>query len=220
MEVKIEKRYPLEVDAERAWGLLSNVQRVAVCMPGAEITEKIDDTHYKGKVKAKVGPAVMSFDGQIEVLGIDAAQRSIQMVGKGADRSGSSASLNLTARIEGGESPGTSVLAGNAVIGVSGKLAQFGNRLIVPVADAMLGQFVGNFRTAAAAVPVSASSAQPPASAAGDPPGGAAWVPDEEEGFGPTSPSGLPPPAKEINALGLLWSAFKSWLSGLFGKKA
>lgn len=220
MEVKIEKRYPLEVDAERAWAVLSNVQRVAVCMPGAEITEKIDDTHYKGKVKAKVGPAVMSFDGQIEVLGIDAAQRSIQMVGKGADRSGSSASMNLTARIEGGESPGTSVLAGSAVIGVSGKLAQFGNRLIVPVADAMLGQFVGNFRTAAATVPVSASSARPPANAAGDPPGGAAWVPDEEEGFGPVSSSGLPAPAKEINALGLLWSAFKSWLSGLFGKKA
>ena len=62
MEVKIEKRYPVEVDPVRAWAVLSDVLRVATCMPGAEITEKIDDTHYKGKVKAKVGPAVMSFE--------------------------------------------------------------------------------------------------------------------------------------------------------------
>ena len=160
----------------------------------------------------------MSFDGLIEVLGIDADALSIQLSGKGADRSGSSASMNLTARIENGEAPGTSVLAGQAVIGVSGKLAQFGNRLIVPVSDAMLGQFADNFRAATAAVPV-ASSTQPPASAAGDPPGGSAWVPDEEEGFGPSSPSPLPPPAKEINALALAWAAFKSWLASLFGKR-
>jgi carbon monoxide dehydrogenase subunit G len=212
MEVKIEKRYPVEVDPVRAWAVLSDVLKVAGCMPGAQITEKIDDTHYKGKVKAKVGPAVMSFDGQIEVLGIDADALSIQLAGKGADRSGSSASMKLTARIENGEAPGSSVLAGQAVIGVSGKLAQFGNRLIVPVSDAMLGQFADNFRAAASAMPV--TSAQ----AAGDPPpGGSRWVPDEEEGFGPSSSASVAAaPAKELNALGLLWTAFKNWFAGLF----
>src|SRR5262245_3941018 len=103
MDVKLDKRYPLQVDAERAWQVLGDVRKVAACMPGAEITEQVDDTHFKGKVKAKVGPAVMSFDGNIELLGLDAAARSIQMSGKGADRSGSSASMNLTARIEDGD---------------------------------------------------------------------------------------------------------------------
>lgn len=215
MEVKIEKRYPVEVDPVRAWAVLSDVLKVAGCMPGAQITEKIDDTHYKGKVKAKVGPAVMSFDGQIEVLGIDADALSIQLAGKGADRSGSSASMKLTARIENGEAPGSSVLAGQAVIGVSGKLAQFGNRLIVPVSDAMLGQFADNFRAAASAVPVTSGQA------AGDPPGGSRWVPDEEEGFGPSSSASVAAaPAKELNALGLLWTAFKNWFAGLFGRRS
>ncbi|MDE2455212.1 MAG: SRPBCC family protein, partial [Burkholderiales bacterium] len=152
MEVKLDKRYPLDVSVEQAWTVLGDVRATAGCMPGAAITEQIDDTHYKGTVKSKVGPAVMSFGGDIEVLGLDAGARRLQMLGKGADKSGSSASMNLTAVVEPGESPSQSVLVGTATIVVSGKLAQFGSRLLVPVSDAMLGQFVDNFRSAAAAV--------------------------------------------------------------------
>ena len=67
MEVKLEKRYPLEVDAARAWQVLRDVRSTAGCMPGAEITEQIDATHYKGSVKVKVGPANAAFGGDIEV---------------------------------------------------------------------------------------------------------------------------------------------------------
>ena len=128
-------------------------------MPGAQITEQLDDTHFKGTVKSKVGPAVMSFGGDIELLQLDTAARTLQMLGKGADKAGSSASMNLTATVLPGETPGSSVLAGQATITVSGKLAQFGSRLLVPVSDAMLTQFAGNFRNAAAAVPVAAAPA-------------------------------------------------------------
>ena len=153
MEVKLDKRYPLDVSVERAWTVLSDIRATASCMPGAAITEQVDDTHYKGTVKSKVGPAVMSFGGDIEVLELDVPAKRLQMLGKGADKSGSSASMNLTANLEAGEAPGHSVLVGSATIIVSGKLAQFGSRLLVPVSDAMLTQFAGNFRNAAAAVP-------------------------------------------------------------------
>lgn len=197
MEVKLDKKYPLDVGVEQAWAVLSDIRATAACMPGAQITEQLDDTHYKGTVKSKVGPAVMSFGGDIELLGLDPAARRLQMMGKGADKAGSSASMNLTAHIEPGETAGTSVLVGQAVILVSGKLAQFGSRLLVPVSDAMLAQFAGNFRNAAAAM-------APPA------PAGAA-------------PAEAPPPAppvKELNALALMWTVFKGWLAGLFGRKA
>ena len=113
----------------------------------------MDDTHYKGIVKSKIGPAAMTFNGDIEVKALDAAARKLEMLGKGADRSGSSASMNLAAHIEPGASAQTSVqtsvLVGTATVTVGGKLAQFGGRLIMPVADAMLAQFADNFRAAA-----------------------------------------------------------------------
>ena len=149
MEVKLDKRYPLDVGVEQAWALLSDVSATASCMPGAQITEQVDATHYKGTVKSKVGPASMTFNGDIEVLALDASTRSLQLLGKGADKSGSSASMNLAAHVEAGDDASNSVLVGHATFVVSGKLAQFGSRLLVPVSDALLAQFAANFRKAA-----------------------------------------------------------------------
>jgi uncharacterized protein len=160
MEVKLEKRYPVASTATQAWAVLSDLHAVAACMPGAALTEQVDATHYKGTVKSKVGPAVMQFGGEIEVLALDAASMSMQLLGKGADKAGSSASMNLSARIDAGDSPANCVLVGLATITVSGKLAQLGSRLLVPVSDALLAQFADNFRNAAAVV---ASAAPPPA---------------------------------------------------------
>lgn len=214
MEVKLDKRYPLEVSIEQAWAVLSDIRATAACMPGAAITEQVDDTHYKGTVKTKVGPAHMQFGGDIEVKALDAASKSMQMMGKGADKSGSSASMDLAARLEAGDTPGSSVLVGTATVVVSGKLAQFGNRLLVPVSDAMLAQFADNFRAAAAAVPVAAAAAVAPAEAPAS----------AEATTAPAAPAPAPrpapAPAKELNALALMWTVFKNWLAGLFGKKA
>jgi carbon monoxide dehydrogenase subunit G len=219
MEVKLDKRYPLEVSIEQAWAVLSDIRATAACMPGAAITEQVDDTHYKGTVRTKVGPAHMQFGGDIEVKALDAATKSMQMMGKGADKSGSSASMDLAARLEPGEAPGQSVLVGTATVVVSGKLAQFGNRLLVPVSDAMLAQFADNFRAAAAAVPAAAPAEAAPAEAAASveattsaaAPAAAPAIP---------APRPAPAPVKELNALALMWTVFKNWLAGLFGKKA
>lgn len=200
MEVKLEKRYPVAASVDQAWAVLRDVRATAACMPGAAITEEVDATHFKGSVKSKIGPAMMNFGGEIEVLALDAATKSMQMLGKGADKAGSSASMNLAARVEPGDGAADSVLVGTATVVVSGKLAQFGSRLLVPVSDAMLAQFADNFRAAAAAVPVAAAGA--PAAA-------------------PTPADAAPArPVKELNALALMWQVFKTWLAGLFGRKA
>ena len=199
MDIKIDKRFELAASAEQAWTVLADVHAVAACMPGASITEALDATHFKGQVKSKVGPAVMSFAGTIDVLQLDAATRTLQMLGKGADRGGSSASMDLTARIEAGATVSTSVLVGQATVSVSGKLAQFGSRLLVPVSDAMLEQFAGNFAAAAAAVATAATTAAATPGAT-------------------TSAAAPPAPPKELNALGLMWTVFKAWLARLFGR--
>lgn len=201
MEVKLDKRYPLDVDEARAWQLLRDVKTVAGLMPGAAITEQVDDTHYKGNVKVKVGPANAAFAGDIEVLELDDGAKKLRMLGKGADRSGSSASMELGAAIEPGETSATSVLAGQAVVTVSGKFAQFGSRLLVPVSDMLLAQFVDNFRAAAAALP--GQDAAP------------AGAPAPTASVAPVAP----PQQRELNVLAMLWALIKGWFAGLGGKR-
>jgi hypothetical protein len=197
MEVRIDKRYPVAASTEQAWAVLCDIRAVAACLPGAQITEQIDETHFKGTLKSKVGPAVMSFGGEIELQGLDAETRTLRMLGKGADKAGSSASMQLTAVLEPGEAAGQAVLVGRATVVVSGKLAQFGNRLLVPVSDAMLAQFAGNFSTAAAAVPVAVAGIE----------------------AAPAAEQSPPARGSELNALALLWTLIKGWLAGLFGTK-
>jgi len=233
MEVKLDKRYPVAATLEQAWAVLSDIHATAACMPGAQITEQLDDTHYKGTVKSKVGPAVMTFNGDIELQGIDAEAKQLKMLGKGSDKGGSSASMQLTAHLEPDEAGTGCVLAGVATIIVSGKLAQFGSRLLVPVSDAMLSQFADNFRAAAAAVPAAAPAGEsteirmvqggeaPGAVPSAEAPVASAATP-AVAAAAPAAPAVRPPapPVKELNALALLWAVVKGWFAGLFGKKA
>jgi carbon monoxide dehydrogenase subunit G len=206
-------------------------------MPGAQITEQIDATHFKGTVKSKVGPAVMSFNGDIELQGIDAAAKELKMLGKGADKSGSSASMQLTAHLEPAAEGGGCVLAGVATIIVSGKLAQFGSRLLVPVSDAMLAQFADNFCAAALAVNAAPPAEESteirmvqaaeapgamPAALPESAPAAAVAAPAPAPVAAPRPPMPRPPaaPVKELNALALMWTVIKGWFAGLFGKKS
>ena len=167
------------------------------------------------------GSRSAAFAGDIEVLAFDAAAMTLQLLGKGADRGGSSASMNLTATIEPGDTPATSVLVGHAEVIVNGKFAQFGGRLMVQVSDMLLGQFVDNFRVAAAALPMegvatTTEAATEPAQTAAMTAAAPAISP------APTATPFVPAAlakANEINALAIFWHLVKGWFSGLFGGK-
>jgi carbon monoxide dehydrogenase subunit G len=214
MEVKLDKRYPLDVDPARAWAILGDLKTVAGCMPGAELTEQLSDTSFKGGVKVKVGPAVAQFGGTVDVLEKDEAGRKMVLRGKGADKGGSSASMDMTAQIEEDpENPAHSVLHGDAAVIVNGKFAQFGGRMMVQVSDMLLVQFVENFRQAAHALPAP-GGAEPVASEAPTPD-----APGAQQAPPPPAPPAPPKVAKEINGLAIAWMLVKNWFAGLFGKK-
>lgn len=216
MEVSLSKQYPLEVQAEQAWTVLRDLKAVASCMPGAELTEQVDERSYKGTVKVKVGPASAQFGGLVEVLGLDEAARSMTLRGKGADKGGSSASMDLTATIA-STPDGKCQLLGEAKVIVNGKFAQFGGRMMVQVSDIILGQFVDNFRASAAQVPPP-PSAQAEASAPSTAVSAEALAPSNSAA--PSSaPSASPARQTELNGLAILWSLIKGWFSGLFGRR-
>lgn len=209
MEVQLDKRYPIAASLDQAWAVLSDLRATAACMPGAEITAQLGERQYQGQVRSRVGPATMNFAGTLELQGLDAAQRELRLHGKGADRGGSTASMQLVARLEPGDAsaPGHCLLVGKATVTVSGKLAQFGSRLLVPVSDALLQQFAAHFAAAAQAVPV--RDPQPAADVGAARPGTPA-PPD----LAPSSPA----PPRELNALALLWSALRHWLARWKGR--
>lgn len=213
MEVVLDKTYPVAAGVDAAWLILANMHELATCMPGAQITEDIDATHFKGAVKVKVGPAVAAFAGTIEILELDPATRTLKMMGKGADKGGSSASMALTANLVEAEG-GMSSLVGHAEVIVNGKFAQFGGRMMTSVSDMILLQFADVF-SQKAAVQQAAMAPVEAAPVASDADAASIAAPQAARAT-PVAPI----VAKEFNALAFAWLMLKNFFAGLFGRKA
>jgi len=214
MEVVLDKTYPVASGVDAAWVVLANMHELATCMPGAQITEDIDATHFRGAVKVKVGPAVAAFAGTIEILTLDEATRTLKMMGKGADKGGSSASMELTANLVPAEN-GMSTLVGHAEVIVNGKFAQFGGRMMGSVSDMILAQFADVFSQKAAVqqAAMAQTDAVPPTAAA------SAGSDPETTANAKTVPT-APIVAKEFNALAFAWLMVKNFFASLLGRKS
>ena len=208
MKVQLEKSFSLPGSADVAWRLLQDIEAVAGCMPGASITERVDDTHYKGAVAVRLGPANLAFRGQVEVLALESERRLLRMVGKGTDSSGASgASMDLTARIEPVDASSCQ-LVGTSQVTMSGKAATFGARMMTPVSEHVLGQFAANFAARVQAMQAEVASApSTPADPAVDP---------DPPAKNPPPPPSLPP-AAPLSGFALAWAVLRDWLRSLFG---
>jgi carbon monoxide dehydrogenase subunit G len=146
MAINIEKTFQVQEPLERVWRLLSDPRRVANCVPGAKITEAVDDRTYKGLIKVQVGPSVTDYKGQAHIERLDNENLEIEMVGKGQDiRGRGSASMKMTGKVRalpGGGSEVTTVSEVNVV----GILAQLGARMINEVSNKMFEEFTANLR--------------------------------------------------------------------------
>ena len=198
MKVRIEKAIAVPAPAQAAWAFLRDVPAVAGCMPGARIEERIEGERYKGSVAVKLGVANLTFKGDVEMRDLDEAARSLRLLGRGTDASGTSgASMDLLARVE-DAGPEASRVVGTAEVTLNGKVATFGGRMANAVADQVLVKFGANF--AEAVVARRAASAPVPAGAA--------------------EPAAPPAPVEPLNGFAVAWAAFKQWLRGLFAGKA
>lgn len=200
MKVQLDKTFPMPSSPEIAWQFLQNVEAVAGCMPGAKLTERLDENRHKGTVTVKLGPATMSFKGEVEVQDIDPTTQTLRLIGKGTDSTGNSGvSMDLLARIDATDG-GSSALVGSSEVTMSGKAVAFGGRMMDAVADKILIQFADNFAAEVAALEERRSG---PA-AAGD---------GTQNAAAPASR------ARELNALALAWAVFTDWLRSLFTRK-
>jgi len=145
MNTQITKEFEIEQPIDAVWKNLANPEEIVVCVPGASITEKIDDKNYKGEVVTKFGPIKAAYAGDIEIIELDEANHKMVLKGRGLDSKGKgSADMIMNGVLT--EEDGKTKVNFTMDITIVGMLAQFGSRLINDVSDQLLNQFVDNFR--------------------------------------------------------------------------
>jgi carbon monoxide dehydrogenase subunit G len=169
MEMSHEFTVPAHV--ERAWEVLTDVEQIAPCMPGAELTEVDGDT-YHGMVKVKVGPITVQYKGTAHFVEKDEAAHRVVLKAAGRDARGQgNASATVTALMTpNGHSTMVSI---STELSVSGKVAQFGRGVMSDVSAKLLEQFVSNIEADLLAPAGTGAAAPAEGAAAGGTPSGA-----------------------------------------------
>ncbi len=139
MELSNEFEVPVPID--QAWEILTDLERIAPCVPGAQLQEVEGDEH-RGVVKLKVGPITGQYKGVARLIETDAVTHSALLQASGRDKEAGNASVDIRAQL-------TQVGAGTHVsllsdLTLTGKVAQFGRGVLADVSAELLDQFVAN----------------------------------------------------------------------------
>jgi carbon monoxide dehydrogenase subunit G len=209
--MQFSNSFEVPLPPAQAWAFLLDIQRIAPCMPGAELTEVVDESTYKGKVAVRLGPVALSFAGTAKFEDIDHAAHKARVKAQGSDvkgRGGASAMVNFALEPI---TDGTKVVI-DTDLNLSGSVAQYGRAsgMIQSVAAQIISQFAAALRgeiakshapAEAAAAPASPASATAPAAA-------------------PAPASAAPPPAaKPISGFSLIFRALIDWLRGALRRR-
>jgi carbon monoxide dehydrogenase subunit G len=202
--VQIRNEFRVPTAPAETWAWLLDVERIAPCLPGAEITEQVDDRTWKGKVTVKFGPVVMAFAGQVTIDDRDDERHRVKLVARGTEQKGKgAANAVVTSWLEPDAEGGTQVKM-EADITLSGAVAQLSRGLLPEVSRQLTGQFAACLEASmASAAPVGAEAT----------PGSGSTEPSPSATVGPRPVGGL--------GLGLraLWATIVGAVRRLVGSR-
>jgi uncharacterized protein len=169
--VEFDNSFEVPLRPAQAWPLLMDIRRIAPCMPGAEVTEVIDATTYKGRIAVRLGPVALAFAGVVKLEDLDGVNYTARVKAQGSDAKGrGAANASASFRLEpAGE--GSKVLV-HTDLTLSGAVAQYGRGvgIIQATAAQIMTQFAANLKAqivdegpAAVLLPSSAPAQPPPA---------------------------------------------------------
>jgi carbon monoxide dehydrogenase subunit G len=142
--VELTNEFRVPVAVEQAWLLLTDVERIAPCMPGAQL-EEIEGDEYRGSVKVKVGPITAQYKGKANFVERDEAAHRAVLRAEGRGTQGN-ASATITATLTAEGDGGTHVVV-TTDLTVTGRVAQFGRGIMADVSAKLLDQFVACLET-------------------------------------------------------------------------
>lgn len=159
----LHHEFTVPVAAGQAWQILCDLERLAPCLPGAQLTE-VEGEIYRGQVKVKVGPILAQFKGQASFVSRDDENFRASLKAEGRDTGGKgNASATITAALEPIDA-GSAKCTVDTQLNISGKVAQFGRGALADVSDKLLLQFVDNLNALIASLPAGGGPAVEPAS--------------------------------------------------------
>ena len=213
--MKLEHEFPVDAPAGAVFAYLLDVNRVVGCVPGAELSEVVDPSTFKGKVKIKVGPVTVAYNGTARIADRDEAARRATLTAEGRETTGPG-SARATAVMTVSEDGAASRVRIEADYTVAGRVAQFGRGLMEDVARRLLGQMAAciaeNLRAAPVGpeAPLEPAAPEAPAEASGGPV--------------PASPAAAVPAraattARPVNAFALLFSVLWERIKSLFRRR-
>jgi carbon monoxide dehydrogenase subunit G len=200
--VEFDNSFEVPLPPAEAWPVLMDIRRIAPCMPGAELTEIVDDKTYKGKIAVRLGPVALAFAGIIAFEEIDDANRRARVKAQGSDAKGrGGANAAATFRLE-PAGTGSKVLV-HTDLALSGAVAQYGRGVGVVQATAaqIMTQFANNLKAQLGKSPAPAGGP----SVTSTPPGPMPAVP--------------PPPAKPISGFLLMARVLWDRIMRLFSRR-
>jgi carbon monoxide dehydrogenase subunit G len=200
--MEFDNSFEVPLPPHEAWKVLLDIERIAPCMPGAELTEVVGKDAYKGRIGVRLGPVALTFAGTVKFEEIDDTKHTARVSAQGTDAKGrGGANATSEFRLEPAGS-GSKVLV-HTNLTLSGSVAQYGRGvgIIQATATQIMNQFAKALKdklavegAAAAAVATAAPTAR-------------------------SSPSIVPTPApaaKPISGFALMWNVIWSWFTGLF----
>jgi carbon monoxide dehydrogenase subunit G len=208
--VNFENSFTVPVSPADVWQAMMDFERVAPCMPGAQVTERTGEDAYKVQVRVKVGPMSMTYRGQAEITDRDEEARTAAMRVQARETRGQG-SANATVQIKVGEEGAGTRATMTTELKLSGRAAAMGRGVITDVSQALVSEFADNLArmlsegrrdgaggALAAPEPGAAGPAPPPgASAAAKSGAGAAPADTPPSAPPPPQQSAPPPPPKD-----------------------
>jgi uncharacterized protein len=207
--MKLDQSFEVKAPLETVWDALVDVERVAPCLPGAEITEKGEDGEYKGTFTVKLGPTTAAYRGTLTLESADATSHTATMRATGTDKRGQGgAKAAITSALS--ESDGGTRVDVSTDFTITGRLARFGRGgMIQDISNRLLREF-------AECLQQNLEGSPPPVAAADDGPavtGEAA--PGDPAPFAPAGGT-----AKPVSGLRLFFGALWDRLRRLFRRQA
>ena len=165
----LNHKFTVNVPISEAWVILTDLERIAPCLPGAQLTE-VEGDIFRGQVKIKVGPILAQFKGQASFVSRDDVAHKATLKGEGRDTTGKgNASALITAELT-AVTPTSTTCTVHTDLTISGKVAQFGRGALADVSDKLLAQFSDNLNQLITGAPAPTATPTPAAPDATDAP--------------------------------------------------
>jgi carbon monoxide dehydrogenase subunit G len=199
-EMQLENSFTVDASPDRVFAYLLDVNKVVGCVPGAELTEVVDTSTFKGKVKVKVGPITVAYSGTARIAERDDAGRMATLEAEGRETTGPG-SARAKARMKVAADGSGSLVTVTTDYSVAGRVAQFGRGVMEDVSRRIV-----NDMAACIKANVEGGHDMPPTAAA-------------EGGEPAPAPATAPVTAKPVNALTMFFQVLWAGIRRLFGAK-